>query len=150
MREILRFGGGSLSLAGGNIRNLRPRLSKNILSPSNILSPVPLRSPITLDTRCTRCGSSSLWRSSGEVVDFGLWRQRIAPQDLQNSSFFVLSFCMVHFPHAGHGGSPRTLDPALGVVLGRLFLATNQPFFGRLTLGMIIPRWSSLKSLTRK
>ena len=65
------------------------------------------------------------------------WRHKMAPQEPQYNSRRVLSFCMVHWPHAGQGGSPFTFGLTLGPCLGRLLRGTNQPFLGRFTFGMI-------------
>ena len=137
-----------MSPAGDLILNLRFKWSRKIRSLPVIFSPVPLRSPITLGTRCTRCGFSSLWHVSEAVLDYGDWRQTIAPQDLQKSSPLVLSFCMFHWPQAGHRGSPRTFEAPLRGALGLRFFGTAHPFLGRLTLGTIAPSRALLKSLT--
>ncbi len=63
----------------------------------------------------------------------------MAPQEPQYNSRRVLSFCMLHWPHAGHGGSPFTFGLTLGPCLGRLLRGTNQPFFGRFTFGTMTP-----------
>ena len=65
--------------------------------------------------------------------------QTIAPQAPQYNSAFALSFCMLHWPHAGHGGRPFSLAFTRGPVRGFFLLGLNQPFFGRFTLGTAPP-----------
>ena len=67
----------------------------------------------------------------------------IAPQEPQYSSLFELSRCMLHWPHAGHGGKPFSLGFTTGPVLRFFRSGLNQPFFGFFTFGM-------LPSATRK
>ena len=56
---------------------------------------MPLRSPITRDARGARCGFSSL-RRVWERVERMESAHIIAPQEPQNNSLLVLSFCMLH------------------------------------------------------
>ena len=104
-----------------------------------VLSLVPLRSPITRGARSARCGSSSLRRSVERGS--GVWNvaHMIAPQAPQYNSLFVLSLCILHLPHAGHGGKPFSLALTRGPLRGFFLSGLNQPFLGRFTLGTASP-----------
>ena len=54
---------------------------------------------------------------------------------------------MLHCPHAEHGGSPFAFEATRGTLRGFFFLRTNQPFFGRLTLGIGDRKWPFNMSL---
>ena len=131
---ILRLFGGSMIGSGDFIRNFLPSSSMKIL-------PLPIRSPGATqiahhsDTRCIRCGSSSLWQSVGGVSDIGLWHQAITPQELQNISLLDSSFFMLNCPQEWHRGNLLAWGFVLLGGLDLLLLGTAHPFLGRLTFG---------------
>ena len=51
----------------------------------------------------------------------------------------VLSLCILHLPHAGHGGKPFSLALTRGPLRGFFLSGLNQPFLGRFTLGTASP-----------
>lgn len=71
----------------------------------------------------------------------GVWNvaHMIAPHAPQYSSLFVLSLCILHLPHAGHGGKPFSLALTRGPLRGFFLSGLNQPFLGRFTLGTASP-----------
>ena len=74
-----------------------------------------------------------------EELDIGLCHRPIKPHERQYVSLLKSSLFMLHWPQEGQRGSLFLVAE----ILGGLFLfalGTDQPFFGRLTLGMF-PRY---------
>lgn len=71
----------------------------------------------------------------------------MAPHEPQKISLRLLSFCILHSPHAGQGGKPLSLGATKGPRRGFFFEGRNQPFFGLLTFGTVSPVLRDVQSL---